>query len=203
MFTGLLGRWKPQTALMRNSYSVSLLYLWFYFLFFLIYRYLNHFHSLHFSAISLETLELLMPARKHILLQSEEYLCSASNTNRRRFKYCSSGVCLGGSVRVRQRVCASEVEPLLVVYTKGWAIMWACMCACDCMCVPTGYFCSLWGVQLKWTIGSAALHPTLHDTTDDQQKEGFGFVRESGILLGQINGQKYCEFLAPKVMRDS
>lgn len=42
-----------------------------------------------------------------------------------------------------------------------------------------------------------------HDTTDDQQKEGFGFVRESGILLGQINGQKYCEFLAPKVMRDS
>lgn len=57
--------------------------------------------------------------RKHILLQSEEYLCSASNTNRRRFKYCSSGVCLGGSVRVRQRVCASEVEPLLVVYTKG------------------------------------------------------------------------------------
>lgn len=43
----------------------------------------------------------------------------------------------------------------------------------------------------------------LHDTTDDQQKEGFGFVHESGTLLGQINGQKYCEFLAPKVMRDS
>lgn len=50
----------------------------------------NRSQSLHFSG-SLETLELLMPARKHILLRSQEYLYSVSNTNRR-FKYCSSGV---------------------------------------------------------------------------------------------------------------
>lgn len=99
----------------------------------------NRFQSLVFSSNSLETLELLMPARKHILLRSEEYLCSVSNTNRR-FKYCSSGVCLCGCVREgrRERIWVYCVhlcgEPRLVVHTKGWEIVWACMCVWHCVC---------------------------------------------------------------------
>ena len=62
--------------------------------------------SLDFSS-SLETLELLMQARKHILLQSEEYLYSVSNTNRR-FKYCSSGVFVRkGKQSERKKECMS------------------------------------------------------------------------------------------------
>lgn len=147
------------------------------FLFLLIFFYFyllipNRFQSLVFSSNSLEALELLMPARKNILLRSEEYLCSVSNTNRRRFKYCSSGVCLCKRVRQRERLwvyCVHLcVEARLVVHTKGWEIVWACMCVCvwDTMCVPRGYFCSLCGVQLKWTIDSATLHPLQRDTTE-------------------------------------
>lgn len=69
----------------------------------------NSFQSLAFSSNSLETLELLMLARKHFffifLLGSEDNLCSVSNTNRR-FKYCSSGVL--GKQRERNFECAAR-----------------------------------------------------------------------------------------------
>lgn len=92
---------RPKTALLRNSCWCFLFLSFdsFFFFFFLLIP--NRFQSPVFSSNSLESLELLMPARKHILLRSEEYLCSVSNTNRRRFKYCSSGVCLCGCVRER------------------------------------------------------------------------------------------------------
>lgn len=73
----------------------------------------NCLQSLVFSSNSLETLELLMLARKRILLQSKEYLCSVSNTNRR-FKYCSSRVCLCKLAKRRERESLSVhlcVEP--------------------------------------------------------------------------------------------
>lgn len=69
----------------------------------------NRSQSLHFSS-SLETLELLMPARKHILLRSQEYLYSVSNTNRR-FKYCSSGVFVRKG-KQREREAESMCTPV-------------------------------------------------------------------------------------------
>lgn len=132
--------------------------------------------SLVFSSNSLETLELLMLARKHILLQSEEYLCSVSNTNRR-FKYCSSGVCLCKLGKQGEKVWVC-----ICVLSRDWLweTLWACMCLFErereTLCLPRGCFCFLCGVHLKWTIGSDALHPMQRDTTEHQQKADGNFV---------------------------
>lgn len=126
----------PKTALVRNF---SFPFFWF--LFYLLIP--NRFQSLFFSN-SLETLELLMPARKHILLRSEEYLCSVSNTNRRRFKYCSSGVCLCGCVRQGGRERKSECTVCICVLSRDWLCICKdeklCELVCVCMCVTLCVF---------------------------------------------------------------
>lgn len=128
----------------------------------------NRSQSLDFSS-SLETLELLMPARKHILLQSEEYLYSVSNTNRR-FKYCSSGVFVRKgkqSERERKSACLCA-EWWLVAHMKGWEYCVSLYCTsvyvCGRRCIPTGYF-------LFFSVQSV------------NNKQLNSFAEQSGILL--------------------
>lgn len=74
------------------------------------------------------------------------------------------------------------------------------VCVCDAVSVPKGYFCSLCGVQLKWTIGSAALLPVQqHETTDHQLKTWRNLDSTTTSLLKF--GQRWCKLLALSLKR--
>ena len=143
---------RPKTALLRNSCWCFLFLSFDSFFFSLNLLIPNRFQSPVFSSNSLESLELLMPARKHILLRSEEYLCSVSNTNRRRFKYCSSGVCLCGCVRERERKREFECAVCICVSSRDWLRIRkdeklcerVCMCVCHYVCSQRVFLFLVW-----------------------------------------------------------